>query len=134
MDRRTFILDTASAALWAAGCNAAADARRDATRLGAEFAAIDVAVFDPSLARGRRLAREAARRAVRAFALERHADIGALWHARIAPRVARRAALAAALRPADAFVLARLASTLDCRVIDAAPPAKTDNRDSSDRT
>jgi hypothetical protein len=77
-----------------------------------------VAVFDPSLARGRRLAVDATRRGLLAFRLETDADLGTLWHQRIAPRVADHAVLAVALRPADAFVLARFAAALRCCVID----------------
>ena len=123
MDRRTFIRDTGGAALWAAGWPAADVAavqplvhagRRVPPR---ELAHCGIAVFDPSLVQGRRLARDVMRFPIAAFALEAEADIGALWHAQIAPCIVRRAALAAALRPADAFVLSRLAAAFECRLI-----------------
>ncbi|HTH62829.1 MAG TPA: hypothetical protein VL689_22095 [Paraburkholderia sp.] len=122
MNRRAFIRDTSAMAVCAASrlttprvptlIPAAPPERRRPTPA-------DVAVFDPSLATGRRLARDARRRAARAFALDADVDIGALWHAQIAPCVARHATLTAALRPADAFVLACFAASRDCRLIDA---------------
>jgi hypothetical protein len=120
MDRRGFIRDTGGVMLWGASWPLAhALAKRTVASPQSmlpqrDFAAEYVAVFDPSLAPGRQLALEAAQRGFRAFALEADADIGALWHTAIAPCIAHRPALAVALRPADAFVLARLASAFDC--------------------
>jgi hypothetical protein len=120
MDRRSFIRDTGGVMLWGASWPLAhALAKRTVASMQTELpqrdlAAEYVAVFDPLLEQGRQLALEAARRGVRAFALETDADIGALWHTAIAPCIAQRSALTVALRPADAFVLARLASALDC--------------------
>ncbi|MEM5311552.1 hypothetical protein [Paraburkholderia sp. JHI869] len=72
-------------------------------------------VFDPALARGRVLAREAARAGCVAWAIGDRCsdvadtDIGTLWHARIARRLEPGTALIGALRASDRFVLARLA-------------------------
>lgn len=128
MDRRAFMADTVAAMLWTAAGHAMdtkADAKAIETCVRAQSAAsapavtrARVAVFDLSLERGTQLAHDAAHRAVPAFALDADADIGALWHAQIAPRIARRVLLIVALRPADAFVLARLAAAHDCRVIE----------------
>jgi len=141
MDRRTFILDAGGAMLWAAGVpvvRVEPAGATHATLATTGVAPISIAVFDASLAQGRRLARDAARLVIPAFAVEADDDIGALWHARIAPGLMRRTTLAAALRPADAFVLARFAASLDCGLIDTSPDAcsviRSGNRGFSDRT
>lgn len=122
MDRRNFIRDTGGAALWAAGWRMAGAGtmpmQAGSTAPALYPALASVAVFDPSLASGRRLALDATRHALPAYALEADADLGVLWHMRIAPRVAHHAVLAAALRPADAFVLAHFAASLRCSVIE----------------
>jgi hypothetical protein len=116
MDRRTFIRNIGGVALWRASGATPVLARPPGDTPAPDFESAGVVVFDPSLERGRRLARVAARCAMPAFALEADADIGALWHARIAPRIGRHAVLATALRPADTFVLERFAAPLDCRL------------------
>lgn len=121
MDRRSFIRDTGGAALWAASWRMAnaGTMPMPGTAPVRDLPLASVAVFDPSLARGRRLAVDATRHGLLAFALEADADPGALWHQRIAPRVDGHAVLVVALRPADAFVFARFAAALGCGVIDS---------------
>jgi hypothetical protein len=99
MDRRAFLCETGGALLGAA-CDVPV-ARGPA--VGA-----CVAVFDPSLAEGRALARYAARSGIEAWPAGD--DIGTLWHARLARRTGPRTPMLAALRPSDAFVLTRFAA------------------------
>jgi hypothetical protein len=66
------------------------------------------AVVDLTLAQGRELAHCATRAGVAAWPATD--DIGMFWHAQLARRIAARTQVVAALRPADAFVLARLAA------------------------
>lgn len=116
MNRRTFLRDSGALALGLSNRGRTMPAIETARE---HARAVDIVVFDPSLAAGRRLARMAAHAPVLSLAVDAEADIGALWHARIAPRIARHATLALALRAADAFVLARFAAAFDCEVIDA---------------
>lgn len=87
-----------------------------------------VAVYDPTLSRGRALARAAARRGVPAFALADAVcdDIGVLWHMRLARRfeacrtdapLDAQCAICA-LRASDRFVLERLATPRRWIVLD----------------
>ena len=123
MDRRGFVRDAGGVVLLAVGwpmtLASCAEARGTAAAGADPEPLTGIAVFDPSLEAGRRLAHDAARFAQHAFALDEHADIGLLWHTQLAPCVERGASLRVALRPADTFVLARLAATLDCTLIDA---------------
>ncbi|MCG5073919.1 hypothetical protein [Paraburkholderia tagetis] len=86
-----------------------------------------MAVYDPTLARGRALAREAARMGVSAFALGAQFgdDIGMLWHAQLARRLetgTEGSAVAhymlCAVRASDRFVLERLTAPRGCIVLD----------------
>ena len=115
MDRRAFLCDAGAVALGAAWqTHALRVALGDsAPRASAAAGAV---VFDPALARGRVLAREAARAGCVAWAIGERGDgtadndIGTLWHARIARRLEPGTALIGALRPSDRFVLERLAN------------------------
>ena len=97
MNRRTFLRDAGAVALGTA-CQAHALPLAFAERVpdaSAPWSAVSGAVFDPSLAQGRELAREAARAGCVAWAIGDLADdlavgdIGALWHARMARRLER---------------------------------------------
>ena len=115
MDRRAFLCDAGAVALGAAWqTHALRVALGDsAPRASAAAGAV---VFDPALARGRVLAREAAQAGCVAWAIGERGDgmadddIGTLWHARIARRLEPGTALIGALRPSDRFVLERLAN------------------------
>lgn len=118
MDRRAFLCDAGAVALGAAWqthpLRVALGER--VPRANAALNTPDGVVFDPALARGRGLAREAARAGCVAWAIGEGGDgmagndIGTLWHARIARRLEPGAALIGALRPSDRFVLERLAN------------------------
>lgn len=122
MDRRTFIGDAGGAVLWAAWPATTwivpALARAVSTS-NEPMAATCVAVFDPSLEQGRRLARDAMRVGIPSFAVAADDDVGTLWHECIAPLVGHHTRLVGALRASDAFVLTRLAHTLCCTTIGA---------------
>jgi hypothetical protein len=105
MDRRTFLLETTGAFCAAAGC--AIYGVRSTERDGLAAAACCV-VFDPTLEQSRALARCAARAGVDAWPVED--DIGMAWHTQLARRIGVRTRVVAALRPADVFVLTRLAA------------------------
>jgi hypothetical protein len=102
MDRRTFLCETGGALL-GVGCGAWP------LSSGMRGAALAGVVFDPALAAGRTLARHAAQAGIEAWSVAD--DIGMLWHTELASRLDSRARLLAALRPADAFVLTRLAAS-----------------------
>lgn len=118
MDRRAFLCDAGAVALgaaWQTHAFRVALGER-APRASAASNMPDGVVFDPLLARGRVLAREAAQTGCVAWAISERGDgmadndIGTLWHARIARRLEPGAALIGALRPSDRFVLERLAN------------------------
>lgn len=158
MDRRAFLRDAGAMALGAA-CQAhafpqafaAATPRANGMWNTANMA--NIAVFDPTLAQGRALAREAARVGCvalslagpvsdpvdRANHLAVNDDIGRLWHAGLARRVPPCAVVVGALRPSDRFVLARLAAAQRVTLIDFAGfgrlcAAKSDSPDCARRT
>ena len=147
MNRRTFLRDAGAVALGTA-CQAHALPLAFAERVpdaSAPWSAVSGAVFDPSLAQGRELAREAARAGCVAWAIGDLADdlavgdIGALWHARMARRLERGVTLIGALRPSDRFVLERLAMARGVTLLDFASPdgpvlAKSNSRDCARRT
>jgi uncharacterized membrane protein YedE/YeeE len=93
-----------------------------------------VAVFDPTLVEGRMLAHRARCSGCVAWAVA-DSDIGGLWHAQLARRLAPGAALVGALRPSDRFVLSRLAATRRVTLREFSPaPAKTGSQDCAHRT
>ncbi|WP_233881717.1 hypothetical protein [Paraburkholderia flagellata] len=118
MDRRAFLYDAGAVALGAAWQTHALRVAlgKRAPRASAAPNAPDGVVFDPAIARGRVLAREAAQAGCVAWAIGERGDgaadddIGTLWHARIARRLEPGTALIGALRPSDRFVLERLAN------------------------
>ena len=124
MNRRTFLY-AAGGALALDVCSARAQARPLAALQNAMQSAMQeplrIAIYDPALARGRMLAREAERKGVPAFAAAD--DIGALWYAQLAGRIGssdRTPAVAlCALRASDRFVLERLAVPRGCIVVSA---------------
>jgi hypothetical protein len=101
MDRRTFLGETGGVWLafvcgaWRASCEVPG-------------AAPGCAVFDPTLVEGRTLAHCAQQAGIDAWPATD--DIGMFWHMQLARRVGERTQLISALRPADTFVLARLAA------------------------
>ena len=105
MDRRTFVKTGASLA--AARCMPpplAAALERPAT----------LALADTALRAGRAFAEAAAARATPL--VEVGEDVGALWHATLAPHLARKdAALIGVIRASDFFVLRQLAARAGCR-------------------
>jgi hypothetical protein len=105
MDRRTFLLETAGAFCAAAGC-AIYGVRN--TKCDGHAAAACCVVFDPTLEPGRTLARCATRAGVDAWPVAD--DIGMAWHTQLARRIGAHTWVVAALRPADVFVLTRLAA------------------------
>ncbi|WP_322009441.1 hypothetical protein [Paraburkholderia sp. J12] len=110
MDRRTFLCETGGALLGAGvGCGGWRMLRQTRS------VALAGVVFDPTLAAGQAFARHAARAGIEAWSLAD--DIGMLWHTQLAQRLDPRARLIAALRPADAFVLTRLAGSRGVRVL-----------------
>ncbi|MFD1555942.1 hypothetical protein ACFSHT_09940 [Paraburkholderia silviterrae] len=127
MNRRTFLHATGGA-LAAAACAARAATRPlDALQSTQPLpmpGPVRMAVYDPALARGRALARAAARMSVPAFAVGEDFgnDIGMLWHAQFARRFETRAdtpvVALCALRASDRFVLERLAAPHRCIVLD----------------
>ena len=126
MDRRTFLRDAGAVALGSA-CQAHSLGLAFAgpvPHASAPWSAVTGAVFDPSLAHGLELAREAARAGCVAWATGDLAadlaigDVGELWHARMVRHIERGATLIGALRPSDRFVLARLAMTRGVTLLD----------------
>jgi len=147
MDRRAFLRDAGALALGSA-CQPYSLRFAFAGRVpdaSAPLSAATGAVFDPSLARGLELAREAARAGCVAWSTGDRAhdlaigDISELWHARMARHVEQGAMLIGALRPSDRFVLARLAMARGVTLLDFASPgrpalARSDSRDCARRT
>lgn len=126
MDRRTFLRGTGGAIFGASVFGALRSGSASMPDCCSAF------VFDPALAKGRALARHAMRRGVDAWPAAD--DIGQLWHAQLAPRLDANSRVIAALRPADAFVLTRLAATRGIAVLAYGDLTGTGSRDSSDRT
>jgi len=149
MDRRVFLYDAGAVALGAAWRSRplalALALAGPAARAGAALGAASAVVYDPALAGGRALARLAASAGCVAWAVGDRAvdgvdgDIGGLWHAQLARRLAPGATLFGSLRPSDRFVLERLAAARHVTLRDFASagrpaPAKNDSRDCAYRT
>jgi len=153
MNRRGFLCDTGAVALgaaWRADPLAFALALcGPRARAGTALGAASAVVFDPALAEGRSLARQAASAGCIAWAVGDRAgdgvgvgvegDIGGLWHAQLSRQLAPGATLIGSLRPSDRFVLARLAATRHVTLRDFASaghatPVKSDSRGCAYRT
>ncbi|MCP3721813.1 hypothetical protein M3I53_01520 [Paraburkholderia sp. CNPSo 3272] len=128
MNRRAFLCDAGAVALCAAwqAHPLSVALGESVPRAGAVLDAPGAVVFDPALAQGRVLARAAARAGCVVWTIgdgcadPADSDIGTLWHAKIAQRLAPGAALTGALRSSDRFVLARLASARGVTLYDFA--------------
>jgi hypothetical protein len=100
MDRRTFVKTgawlTAAGGVWPWFADPGEERRA-------------IAIFDPALAASRAFADDAARAGM--LAIDIRDDIGELWYATLAPRLARASApLVGVLRASDFFVLKQLAA------------------------